>query len=41
VYFAVVRPFHHLVVGAMVRSAARTSRSQAQNRNNPAPTAAR
>jgi hypothetical protein len=53
VYFAVVRPFHHLVVGAMVRSAARTGRSpgvpggsgdvsrQAQNRNNPAPTAAR
>ena len=26
-YFAVVRPFHHLVVGAMVRSAARSSPS--------------
>ncbi len=39
-YFSVVRPFHHLVVGGMVKAGARGS-AQAQNRNNPEPTAAR
>ena len=44
-YFTVIRPFHHLVVGSMVRAGAagrgRSAEPQAQNRNNPAPTAAR
>ena len=39
-YFFVVRPFHHLVVGGMVKAGARGV-GQAQNRNNPEPTAAR
>ena len=44
-YFTVIRPFHHLVVGSMVRAGARgtsqNDNAQAQNRNKPAPTAAR
>jgi hypothetical protein len=39
-YFTVIRPFHHLVVRNIARAGARGPR-QAQNRNKPAPTAAR
>lgn len=42
-YFTIVRPFHHLVVGSMVRAGALGAprARQAQNRNSSDPTAAR